>query len=443
MDKLKSLLAAKKKETSEVRGDKKWMRKADLEAARLKRLREEEQRELAAKARKKPRLVDEVSEPSRSRDADAARRGGVARQRTPEEVIQRLRTLGQPATLFGEGHPERAERLRRVEKELDVDANDGEVHGKNIVLEIQREEEAQRRAEAAVRAQQRGADEDDKPGEDAPAAGGDAAPADPTAAAFAEAARALQERLEEERMEPEDLIAKYLRRWCDAWKEDMDARPEAVRNGPAGVQATNLFKQTMLFFRPLFERLERRELNAELMAGLYLMVEAMRQRHYLQAYDVYMKVTIGNAPWPIGVTQVGLHERAGREKIRLGHKAASAHIMTDEATRKFLQGWKRLLTFVQRRWPTDPSRSVDFNAQTGDGWGAAGGGSMKQALIEAEQKGEKPDNKWAYKWAVENGAGKCSVPEKWEYTLKRAYAAMERRYETQAADAAGKTAGDA
>ena len=33
-----------------------------------------------------------------------------------------------------------------------------------------------------------------------------------------------------------------------------------------------------------------------------------------------------------------------------------AHIMNDEATRKFIQAIKRLMTFCQRRYPTDPSR---------------------------------------------------------------------------------------
>lgn len=33
---------------------------------------------------------------------------------------------------------------------------------------------------------------------------------------------------------------------------------------------------------------------------------------YLQ---IYMGIAVGNSPWPIGVTQVGLHERAAREKI--------------------------------------------------------------------------------------------------------------------------------
>jgi pre-mRNA-splicing factor 18 len=38
--------------------------------------------------------------------------------------------------------------------------------------------------------------------------------------------------------------------------------------------------------------------------------------------QIYMGVSIGNAAWPIGVTQVGLHERSAREKIRLGYSSA-------------------------------------------------------------------------------------------------------------------------
>ena len=30
---------------------------------------------------------------------------------------------------------------------------------------------------------------------------------------------------------------------------------------------------------------------------------------------MYLRTAIGNAPWPIGLTMVGIHERTGREKI--------------------------------------------------------------------------------------------------------------------------------
>ena len=64
-------------------------------------------------------------------------------------------------------------------------------------------------------------------------------------------------------------------------------------------------------------------------------------------------MAIGNAPWPIGVTSVGIHERSAREKIQA---QTTAHVMQDEQTRKYLQSVKRLITFAQRKYPTAPRR---------------------------------------------------------------------------------------
>ena len=55
--------------------------------------------------------------------------------------------------------------------------------------------------------------------------------------------------------------------------------------------------------------------------------------------------------------------------------------MNDEATRKYLQAVKRLLTFLQRAYPTDPSRSVDFDGFRDAGLGAKGAGSDKAVSI--------------------------------------------------------------
>jgi hypothetical protein len=40
-----------------------------------------------------------------------------------------------------------------------------------------------------------------------------------------------------------------------------------------------------------------------------------RKTNQKQAHEVYLRTAIGNAPWPIGLTMVGIHERTGREKI--------------------------------------------------------------------------------------------------------------------------------
>lgn len=73
---------------------------------------------------------------------------------------------------------------------------------------------------------------------------------------------------------------------------------------------------------------------------------------------------------------------------------------------------------LQRLYPTDPSRSVDFNLVQGEGRGAAGGGSQKMALLEAETKGED----WrlmGLQAAPHHMApdGSVAIPRKWDNIL--------------------------
>ena len=68
-------------------------------------------------------------------------------------------------------------------------------------------------------------------------------------------------------------------------------------------------------------------------------------------------MAIGNAPWPIGVTMVGIHARTGREKI---FSKNVAHVLNDETQRKYIQALKRLMTKCQSVFPTDPSRCVEY-----------------------------------------------------------------------------------
>lgn len=77
-----------------------------------------------------------------------------------------------------------------------------------------------------------------------------------------------------------------------------------------------------------------------------------------QASDAYLQMAIGNSPWPIGVTMVGIHARTGREKI---FSKNVAHVMNDETQRKYIQALKRLMTKCQEYYPTDPSRCVEYS----------------------------------------------------------------------------------
>eukprot|EP00798_Chlamydomonas_sp_ICE-L_P010079 gene10079-7976_t len=269
---------------------------------------------------------------------------------------------------------------------------------------------------------------------------------DPTMVIFKKAAAALAEKRMEEAMAVDERIVYFVQKWSKEWGEDLERRPEEVKESGSGYQSTLTYRQTMKYLEPLYERLKARSLHDELRTGMWMMVSAMKERNYLYANDIYIRLAVGTAAWPIGVTQVGIHERSAREKISHSmNSSGSAHIMNDEATRKFLQAIKRIITFVQRAYPTDPSRSIDFQTSSDLGRGVAGAGSDRMALLEAEAKGED----WRSLGMVDaphcmDRDGSVLVPTKWQYILQRGAEQVEEvdaKIETSRAKAARIEAG--
>lgn len=115
--------------------------------------------------------------------------------------------------------------------------------------------------------------------------------------------------------------------------------------------------QTKVYMKPLLRKLKTKSLPEDILDSLTEIVKFLLERNYIKASDSYLQMAIGNAPWPIGVTMVGIHARTGREKI---FSKNVAHVMNDETQRKYIQGLKRLMTKCQEYFPTDPSRCVEF-----------------------------------------------------------------------------------
>lgn len=85
----------------------------------------------------------------------------------------------------------------------------------------------------------------------------------------------------------------------------------------------------------------------------FLQFETLQGRCFCRCR--FMLLAIGNAAWPMGVTMVGIHERAGRTKV---FSSQIAHILNDETTRKYIQMIKRLMSFCQRTFKADPSQTI-------------------------------------------------------------------------------------
>lgn len=145
-------------------------------------------------------------------------------------------------------------------------------------------------------------------------------------------------------------LASYFTMVLKEWDVTLARRDRNVIESYQGQQAYAAMVQARENMRPLFKKMEKFELPDSILEPVVEIVLAAQERRYVDANDGYLRLSIGKAAWPIGVTMVGIHERSAREKLHESDKNA-AHIMSDEITRKFLQSIKRCLSFAQTRWP--------------------------------------------------------------------------------------------
>ena len=155
-----------------------------------------------------------------------------------------------------------------------------------------------------------------------------------------------------------DVILVFLKHLQFGWAERLNARDQNLKASLQGKLESGRFQQTSSYLQPLYRKLRTRSIDEEILEFLRRIVASMLDKDYVKASDWYLQMAIGNAPWPIGVTMVGIHARTGREKIFSQHVA---HVLNDETQRKYIQGLKRLMTCAQKLYPAAPSKSVEYN----------------------------------------------------------------------------------
>jgi pre-mRNA-splicing factor 18 len=241
-----------------------------------------------------------------------------------EETIRRLRAKGQPIRLFGETDKDRRLRLRALEliEEKGHDRQGGQNDFKKALEDVENNERELRNKNT------KGKKKDDTDLGANSVLDLDLVKTDP------------------DKLYP--LIYYALKRTLKEWEEAMDERPEHVKCTTQGKLAAATQVQSAEYLKPLFKTLRSRSLPADMLARMAEIVHHMQKRQYQRANDSYLRLSIGNAPWPIGVTMVGIHERSAREKISADQVA---HVLNDEVSRKYIQSLKRLLTFSQTKYP--------------------------------------------------------------------------------------------
>uniref|UniRef100_A0A915PAK7 Pre-mRNA-splicing factor 18 n=1 Tax=Meloidogyne floridensis TaxID=298350 RepID=A0A915PAK7_9BILA len=149
-----------------------------------------------------------------------------------------------------------------------------------------------------------------------------------------------------------DLIFAFINYIMKRWAKELNARPEQIKRSPAGKVQAGMQKQTVEHMNPLVKSLEKHSVNSDIRAHLTTITRfCVLDKDYIQANNAYMEMAIGNAPWPVGVTRSGIHQRPGSSKA---YASNVAHVMNDETQRKYIHGLKRVLSKCQDFFPTDP-----------------------------------------------------------------------------------------
>lgn len=356
MDALSELRAEieKKKKRTAVLGSsvtvnqaqKRWKRVGDLEAERKRKYLEEEERykeEQEKKRLKKQQEQDALTAslmlkegPSTGEKGVQDKTSGPLPPKNPvragdpplnkKEVFRLLRAVGEPVTLFGEGPWERFDRLRELQLETE-EVSEGQ---RNVFQKKMRELRAKDAEDDIYRYV--GAEM-------------------PQLAKATGAAAASTSAQEKDAITKEDYVYKCIRHFVSLWQQEIDVMPSEERRTSKGRFAAVTCEQTKEWLKPLLKLLRKRQLKKKILNALRNIFAAVEKREYVKANSIYLEeLAIGNAPWPMGATMVGIHARAAREKIG---EDKIAHVMNDEQTRKYIQAVKRLVTVAQRHYPIE------------------------------------------------------------------------------------------
>lgn len=263
-----------------------------------------------------------------------------------DEVMRRLRGYSRPVTLFGESSRDRMARLKVLEMDIH-EKHGGSMGTGHEIQAIIAQEVDNEIMQASLDAQNDGQQADTAE----------------TKKAQAKKERKLARRYNKyKEMKPKDsfssveeFIIFFFKRVLLLWEEELMARPAEEKGTAKGKVASATQKQTRQYIKPLFSELKRGQCPEDVVKNTEAIVSHCIVREYVRANESYLKMAIGNSAWPMGVTMVGIHERAGREKI---FSQNVAHVLNNEKSRKYIQGMKRIMTFCQHAFPNVPSKMV-------------------------------------------------------------------------------------
>jgi pre-mRNA-splicing factor 18 len=263
----------------------------------------------------------EIGSPSAGKAVDATQKEVF--NISTSEAIRRLRSKGEPIRLFGESDKERRLRLRALE----LIEERGEKVGQNDFMRALRGAES-----SIVNEELQGKKKESRKEGDGTKESESKAEKEADEGTKHREGVGMNSLLDLNLMKKDinkvyPIIYYTLKGLLRDWEQALAERPSEVRQSNQGKLVAATQVQSAEYLKPLFKQLRQRvsvviveictsstarlitllcqSVLPDVLARLAEIVHYVQKREYRNANDSYLQLSIGNAPWPIGVTMVG------------------------------------------------------------------------------------------------------------------------------------------
>uniref|UniRef100_A0AC35UH62 Pre-mRNA-splicing factor 18 n=1 Tax=Rhabditophanes sp. KR3021 TaxID=114890 RepID=A0AC35UH62_9BILA len=154
------------------------------------------------------------------------------------------------------------------------------------------------------------------------------------------------------------IVGDFIKYMLYRWASELNNRTAQEKLTFEGKHEASRHKETVLHIKSLIRDLDTKRIKNDIKCHLSVITRfAIVDKDYIQANAAYMEMAIGNAPWPVGITRSGIHQRPASSRMYVKN---IAHVLNDENQRKYIQAFKRLISLCQSYFPTDPSKMINY-----------------------------------------------------------------------------------
>lgn len=112
------------------------------------------------------------------------------------------------------------------------------------------------------------------------------------------------------------------------------------------LKESEILKETKQNLVLLLYKLRAQKLSQKILISLATIIHFIQNKNYTKANESYLKLSIGNVAWPIGLENIGIHLR--KISNRTSSSSSSSNIMINEKTKLWILSIKRLISMSER-----------------------------------------------------------------------------------------------